>query len=292
MSHFARQTVKVCLTGDGGDESFGGYRRALVARYGELWRKLVPDSVKLYLAEHYDKDSHDTNWLQKLDRLNSASFGVGFDNINAISWEDMLEELLGDGLIDSLPQYRQAYTRKNSRPLTKSPLSLIRQTMLDDFTNQLPYDFLTKVDVASMSGSLEIRTPFLDHHLVEYAWNLQDRYKVRIGETKWFLKRLASLYIPNDVIYRKKMGFALPMKIWWKHQLKDLLQDLLSTSRAVGFGWIKKKPVQRVLDEHVHGKRAHDTRLWLILCLELWARIVVERSMGRGSLEIPQTRPS
>ena len=285
MSRFARQSVTVCLTGDGGDESFGGYRRALVAYYGMLWKNLIPDVGRKHLARYSEINRSNSQWYKRFIMFNAASFGLESVNVNAISWEETLDEIAGDALAESLRRYRNIYKQKRSSSTVKSQLSLLRQAILADFKNQLPYDFLTKLDVASMSVSLEIRTPFLDHNLVEYVWKLQDHYKIRIGQTKWFLKRLASLYVPKEVIYRRKMGFALPMKVWWKNQLKHLLEELMLTSRAVSFGWIKKEPVLRALEEHSRGKRDHDTRLWLILCLELWARIVIERSLGREGLE-------
>jgi asparagine synthase (glutamine-hydrolysing) len=132
-----------------------------------------------------------------------------------------------------------------------------------------------------MAASLEVRAPFLDHHFVETAWQLPDAYKLRHGARKWLLKRIAARFVPREVVYRQKAGFALPMKHWWRGRLAPLLRELLVDSRCVARGWIRAEPVLRRLDEHVAGRATHDTRLWLILWLELWARIVLEGSLSR-----------
>jgi len=166
-----------------------------------------------------------------------------------------------------------------SRTWNNDKESFLIQVLYDDFKVQLPDDFLVKVDIASMAASLEVRSPFLDHEFAEAAWALPDKMKLRFGQRKWLLKRIAAKYIPKSVIYRKKMGFVLPMKHWWKGKLSKALSVLMTDSRAVQWGWIELSPVMKAISEHKDGKEDHSTRLWQILCLELWARIVVEESM-------------
>jgi asparagine synthase (glutamine-hydrolysing) len=159
----------------------------------------------------------------------------------------------------------------------------LRQILYDDFQVLLPDAYLVKVDVASMAASLEVRCPFLDRELVEMAWSLPDSMKLRGPKRKWILKRVAAKHVPEDVIYRPKLGFALPMSHWWANGLLDILSELMSESRAVARGFIQKAPVQSAIDQYGRGNREHATRLWLILWLELWTRIVLEGNMDRAS---------
>ena len=134
-----------------------------------------------------------------------------------------------------------------------------------------------------MATSLEVRPPFLDHSFLESAWQLPDRMKIRRGKRKWLLKRIAARHVPKEVVYRPKAGFALPMKHWWRGQLAIVLRSLLRDSRCVKWGWLRREPIERCLDEHTAGRAEHDVRLWLLLWLELWARIVLEGSLSRDA---------
>jgi asparagine synthase (glutamine-hydrolysing) len=151
--------------------------------------------------------------------------------------------------------------------------SLVQRLLYDDFQVQLPDAYLTKVDVASMAASVEVRAPFLDQSVLELAWSLPDAAKLNWGRRKWLLKRIAARHVPPDVIYRPKMGFAMPLPQWFRGKLGELLEDMLSESIAVSEGWIKVDPVRRCLQEHRKGQD-HATRLWLILWLEFWFRLV------------------
>ena len=142
---------------------------------------------------------------------------------------------------------------------------------------QLPDAYLTKVDVASMAASLEVRAPLLDVEVLETAWQLPDRMKLHWGARKWLLKRIAARLVPRDVVYRPKMGFAMPLAHWFRGEIGAVLEQLLAESVAEREGWIDTKRVRRELDAHRTGQRDHHTRLWLILWLELWFRIVYSK---------------
>jgi asparagine synthase (glutamine-hydrolysing) len=283
VSRLARSTVKVCLSGDGGDESFGGYRRAAVARRADLWRSVVPDLVRFRVIPSVAGTVRGTGRLAKplrrLSRLNDVSTAGGAYRQNALSWREQIGPIGGEALIGR-PGIVDA-ARPNPQ---EEGASLLRQALFDDLTCQLPYDFLTKVDVASMAASLEVRAPLLDHRLVEEAWRLPDHLKVRLGGGKWLLKRLAARMVPKEAIYRPKVGFAIPARAWWSGPLQPVLRVLMEDSRAVRQGWIRAAPVLESLEEHRQGKRFHETRLWLILTLELWARIVVDRSLSPDAM--------
>jgi asparagine synthase (glutamine-hydrolysing) len=214
-----------------------------------------------------------------MNTLSLARPGAGYTN--AESWLGGLDALLGDAARGT-PGHDPAACRSGAE-WTGGRTTAVRQVLFDDFQVLLPDDYLTKVDVASMAASLEVRAPFLSHHVMELAWSLPDRLKLNLGRRKWLLKRVAARLVPPEVIYRPKQGFGLPMKRWWRGRLAEVLQRLMATSRAVEWGWIRREPVLRALDEHRRGVRDHETRLWLVLWLELWARIAYERSVPRGA---------
>jgi asparagine synthase (glutamine-hydrolysing) len=155
---------------------------------------------------------------------------------------------------------------------------------LDDFGVQLPDAYLTKVDVASMAASLEVRAPLLDVAVVETAWRLPDRTKLRWGQRKWLLKRIAARLVPRAVIYRRKMGFAMPLTLWFRGEIGLVLERLLRDSVAEREGWVRAEGVLAELDDHRNRKRDNHNRLWLSLCLEIWLRILTGELDQRADL--------
>ena len=285
VSRLAQEHVKVCLSGDGGDESFAGYWRAAGLTYAALWGRMVPSGLRKHAVPRVADlveavgGGHLANRLTAMNRLSLAPPGAGYTN--ADSWFDRRDDLLGTAFGHVDPAHDVVRCRAG-RPFSGAA-SALQQALYDDFHVQLTDDYLVKVDVASMATSLEVRPPMLDHRFVESAWGLPDNYKLRRSERKWLLKRIAAKTVPPEVIYRAKKGFAMPMRIWWRGQLAVLLKELMQDSRCVEMGWIQAEPVRRCLDEHVAGTGQHGTRLWLILWLELWIRIVLEGSMDRGT---------
>ncbi len=290
VSRFTRGRVKVALSGDGGDESFAGYWRVASGAWAALYGRALPAGLRraampaLFRALGGVGFSGLAARAAAMNRLSLASAGAGY--LNAQSWFDHREALFGEALRKGLAARRPPHDPERcraGRPLPHAGASVVQQILYDDFQVQLADDYLVKVDVASMAASLEVRPPFLDHRFVEMAWNLPDDVKLRRGRGKWLLKRVAARHVPPDVVYRKKSGFALPMRHWWRGRLAPVLRELLSDSRCAALGWIRTEPVLRRLAEHEQGRAEHDVRLWLVLWLELWARVVLERSLSRGS---------
>jgi asparagine synthase (glutamine-hydrolysing) len=162
-------------------------------------------------------------------------------------------------------------------------MSVLQDVLYDDFQVQLSDDYLTKVDVASMAASLEVRAPFLDVAVVEMAWRLPDPMKLRWGKRKWLLKRIASRLVPREAVFRPKMGFALPLERWFRAEMGTLLERLLKQSIAAEEGWIDSDRVVQELCQHRSKGRDNSTRLWLVLWLELWFRIVVAKQMSEAT---------
>jgi asparagine synthase (glutamine-hydrolysing) len=279
VSELARAHVKVCLSGDGGDEAFGGYWRVQAGVYAHRYGTLVPRGLRDGLVPGLARylGAAGARWAA-MNELSLAEVGSGYTNSE--SWHDHLAQLGGPALAPGLNHDRAACRTRAAS--TAAGASVVQKLLAGDYHVQLPDDFLTKVDVASMAASLEVRAPFLDQRVVEEAWLLPDRFKLHWGERKWLLKRVAARRVPRDVVYRPKMGFAIPLKHWWRGPLGHWLDGLLSDSRAAAAGWIRPAVVRQVLRRHREGEN-HHTRLWLILWLELWFRLVVH-----GEREIPK----
>jgi asparagine synthase (glutamine-hydrolysing) len=181
--------------------------------------------------------------------------------------------LVGAG--DSLALLDAAYAASDG-------VSFLERTVHTDVQMYLPDDLLVKMDIASMANSLEVRSPFLDHEVVEFAAALPPTLKLRRLTDKYLVKRVMRGLLPEAVLRRRKMGFAVPLDHWFRHELREMAYDTLLDPRARARGYFRPEVVQRYLDEHVQGQGHHHVRLWALLMLELWHRTF---------LDGPGTRP-
>jgi asparagine synthase (glutamine-hydrolysing) len=152
-----------------------------------------------------------------------------------------------------------------------------------DFGTYLPEDILTKVDRMSMAHSIESRVPLLDHPLVEFALGLPLRMKLRDGQRKYLLKRVARRLLPPPLLTRRKQGFGVPLGVWFRGgKLRGAFQDVLLSPRARQRGYFDPREIQRLLDEHLAGRRDHELRLWQLLMFELWHRTYLDGAPAVG----------
>lgn len=270
VAKLARKHVKVCLSGDGGDEAFGGYWRmqsgVYAARYGAFIPAFIRKTMVPAIAGRLGAVGQ--RWLA----MNSLSLGLpGASYNNSLSWFEHLSEISGPSLIPTLNM--DLSSLRVGRAADRLEASVVQRMLYDDFQVQLPDAYLTKVDVASMAASLEVRSPFLDHSLLELAWSLPDNAKLNWARRKWLLKKIATRFVPAEIVHRPKMGFAMPVSQWFRNGLGDMLDDLLAESASADEGWINTDTVKKYLQDHRNGCD-HSTRLWLILWLELWFRLV------------------
>jgi asparagine synthase (glutamine-hydrolysing) len=280
VSLLARQQVKVCLSGDGADESFAGYWRPQAGLIAHWYSRVLPHFVRADVIPRVALRLGARG--RRLYALNSLSLGGSKRSYsNSQTWFERQNEISSSSLRET-PSHDRVRCRlaSSERP---DHTTVLQGLLFDDFQVQLSDDYLTKVDVASMAASLEIRAPFLDFRVVETAWLLPDRMKIRLGERKWLLKRLAARLVPPEVIYRKKMGFALPLDAWFRADLGQLLEILFRDSIAVSQGWINGPRVLEELRRHRETNHDRSTRLWILLWLELWFRVVATKQMDSNT---------
>jgi len=280
VSQLARHRVKVVLSGDGGDESFAGYRRYHFDVRENRLRTWVPASIRGavfgLLGAMYPK----------ADYLPQVFRGKAFlSNVARTPWEAYLHSvsgvdeadktrLLGADVRRTLGTYRTAelFHDLYRAADTADSLSCIQYI---DFKTYLPDDILTKVDRASMANSLEVRCPFLDHALIEYAARLPSSFKLRGRQSKLILKRAVAGLVPDVILQRPKMGFAMPVGSWLRTDLRQLVHDHVLTDRS-GHGLFSLDTVRQFWREHDAGWRDRTPALWGLLVFNVW----YERFMG------------
>ena len=153
---------------------------------------------------------------------------------------------------------------------TANGSGMLDATLLTDQMTYLPNDLLVKVDIASMANSLEARSPFLDHNLIEFAASLPESLKMKRFETKSLLKKVAQRLVPKEVIYRRKMGFGVPVGKWFRGEMKDFVHGVLLSEKSLNRGIIKPGMMEKYVTEHTEGLRDHAFQIWTLLMLELW----------------------
>jgi asparagine synthase (glutamine-hydrolysing) len=275
-----KQSVTVALNGDGGDESFLGYDRYLGAALAG-WYDRVPTPVRRALANGVmllpSGAPKSTSYrlrrfaeaLALEPRRRYGQWIVYFPNEqkHRLYTDDFATRL---GHCDSWSLLDAAYQASDAP-------SFLEATAHTDVQLYLPDDLLVKMDIASMAHSLEVRSPFLDHKVVEFAAALPPTMKLRRLTQKYLVKKIMRDVLPAQILRRKKMGFGVPIDHWFRHQLRDMTYDLLLGSRASQRGYFRPAVVRRYIDEHVAGNAQHHFRLWNLLMLELWHRTFIDQ---------------
>ncbi|TMR97241.1 asparagine synthase (glutamine-hydrolyzing) [Nonomuraea basaltis] len=275
VAQLSRQHVTVVLNGDGGDEGFGGYQRYILMGKAR-WIPGMPRAVGATFARIGDlvAERSDAGSLsrrlgrlmqfagerptQRYARLMSSFTPKWKSEI----YSDELGGLLAE--TDSYQLFEEAYER--SRALTD-----LGRILDVDVATYLPGDLLVKVDITSMANSLEARSPFLDHRLMEWAAALPIGLKVRNGHTKLLLKRAVRPWLPREILDYPKQGFGVPLASWLRGELRELAFDVLTDATARGRGLFRPAVVRNLLQRHIGGAD-HSMRIWTLLQLELWYR--------------------
>lgn len=275
VSKETRNFVTVALNGDGGDESFAGYERHAAMKIAELYHRvpafarklfvekpigLIPtselkksrvrDAKRFLQAASLPRTERYFRWMSTFNRdakkeIYTKDFAEKVSAQNASSFLDQwFEKANGSGILDA--------------------------TLLTDQMTYLPNDLLVKVDIASMAVSLEARSPFLDHKVIEFAASLPENLKMKGFETKSLLKKVAARLVPKEVIYRRKMGFGVPVGNWFRGEMKGFVRDILLSEKSLKRGIIKPEMLEKYVNEHTNAEKDHTFQIWTLLMLELW----------------------
>ena len=277
VSQVARERVTVCLSGDGGDENFAGYRRYRFDVFENRVRALLPSVMRQPLFGTLGWIYPKADWLPQFFRaktlLKNLSLPPEQAYYQSMSWftPEMKSQLYRDPLKKALNSYDPFSVMKTYFDRTQGwdPLSRIQYV---DIKTYLVDDILTKVDRASMAHSLEVRVPFLDHEVVEYAASIPVRYKLRNGEGKYILKKALAKLIPSEILYRPKMGFSIPLARWLRGNLKGMFEDRVLSKDAFIGDFFDPTPIRRCWIQHQRGTRDYAPHLWALLVLECWGR--------------------
>jgi asparagine synthase (glutamine-hydrolysing) len=273
VAQLARQHVTVALSGDGGDECFGGYARHFIpTRLSPVFglpprlRKSAASALLMLGSGAWESILGTLPFPASLRRMLSGGNLQKFAGALEAADEHELYERL---------------TTLGSRPLTLAPMAAavgkvpplpdsVGRFIYRDMTGYLPGDILVKLDRATMAASLEGRCPFLDHRVVEFAWRLPTDIKVYKGQGKWLLRRLLRRYLPEALFERPKQGFNVPVGAWLAGPLRGWAEELLATARIRREGFLDPERVQASWREHLSGRRDRAGELWAVLMIEAW----------------------
>lgn len=265
LSKFARQSVKMVLTGEGSDEILGGYPKHVYEKYVKPYQH-IPAFVRSGLIEPLIRALPYRFYRAKtaIVNLGLGSYEERFPRwFGALSRRDVRDLMAGEVAFSGGESYQFQYEPRESH---------LRKILYFDQTSWLPDNLLERGDRMTMAASLEARMPFMDHRLAEFMSSLPDSYRVRGHGTKWILRQAMKEILPAQIIERPKVGFRVPINEWFQTTMKDYLYDHLTGPSSMTKRYYKPAVLERVLQEHVTGRQNNEKLLWCLLNLELWHR--------------------
>jgi asparagine synthase (glutamine-hydrolysing) len=288
VCQLARKHVTVALSGDGGDETFGGYRRYGLHLMEERMRSALPLGLRRPLFGSLGHLYPKADWAPRMFRAKTTFEALARNSVEAyfhsmsLMRDNDRSRLYSSTFKSALGGYnaREVFSRHAANADTEDPLALIQYI---DTHTYLVGDINTKVDRASMAHSLEVREPLMDHELVEWLGTLPSSLKIRGGESKYLLKKTMEPHLPNDIMYRPKMGFAVPLARWFKGPLRERVRSALLGGPLADSGWFDQGTIHQMISQHENGARDHSTPLWTLLMYDAFLRNVAGLGEIQGS---------
>ena len=281
LSKMTRQEVTVALNGDGGDETFAGYERYVANKIANIYY-LMPQSIRKNLVSFITavlpESTRRNDFIKrfkKFAKANDSSRERRYARWMSIFDDDLKSNLYSEKLknrlkgIDSWNYLLDVYRQSDAN-------NFIDATLFVDTMTYLPGDLLVKIDISSMANSLEARSPFLDHKLMEFAASIPSNLKLKGWTTKYLLKKALTNVLPKDILNRRKAGFGVPIGTWFRQELKDYAYDILLSEKSLKRGYFKKDAIKRILDEHTKGKIDQGARIWSLINFELWHQMFID----------------
>jgi len=290
VCELARKHVKVALSGDGGDEHFAGYRRYRWFRYEERLRAVMPLALRRPLFGTLGKLYPKADWAPKVLRAKTTFEALARDTVEgyfhgvSLLSDAQRKQLFSPAFKRELQGYEavEVLRRHAAVAPTDDPLSLVQYL---DMKTYLVGDILTKVDRASMAHALEVREPLLDHELMGWVSGLPIDLKLNGTEGKYLLKKAMEPYLPHDVLYRKKMGFAVPLEAWFRGSLAATIRNVVLGERLASTGMFNQNFLRQVVEAHQSGRRDYSVILWTVLMFDAFLGQVLGmdgQSAGEG----------
>jgi asparagine synthase (glutamine-hydrolysing) len=280
VSRMAKEHVTVSLSGDAGDELFGGYNRYLLAdkwqtiervpfalrqMIGHLMATLSPSAWDAIFQQLSKIKTFPSNMGEKLQKMSKRLEKV--DGSQSLYYSLVSEIDYPEQIVLGAKEPHTWLTQFGMRMPIQDPK---QQMMFLDAMTYLPDDILVKVDRAAMANSLETRVPFLDHRVVEFASRLPMNMKIRDGETKWLLRQVLYQYVPKELIERPKAGFGIPLAEWLRGPLRNWVEPLIDEQRLLREGYFNVHYIRNLWNAHLSGARNHQALLWSILMFQVW----------------------
>lgn len=286
VCQLAKKHVTVALSGDGGDESFGGYRRYRMHTMEERMRSSLPLALRRPLFGLLGRVYPKADWAPRMFRAKSTFEALARDSVEAyfhsisIMRDSMRRQLFSRDFKAQLGGYSaaQVFHGHAANAATTDPLALVQYL---DLKTYLVGDINTKVDRASMAHSLEVREPLMDHPLVEWLATLPSSYKIKGQEGKYLFKKAMEPALPREVLYRPKMGFSVPLARWFRGPLRGRVREALLGERLADTGMFNVACLRRVIDDHESGRRDYSSPIWTLLMFDAFLR---NRLDGDGGL--------